>query len=159
MHDVLDIIKNVQGLYSTGPTLGILKDFERVLDELDVYVFKNWEDGELLEGPIDKRHFVECSFMWPEDQMPDPAGGKRLLDHGCKVGYQKDTLLKPRQIKGPEDYRPGTVKAKIDGHPIWVVHIKMPKELIHNFKSGLEKEDSQDYIDDMGEALNSLDVE
>ena len=63
MHDVLDIIKNVQSLYSVGPTLGILKDFERVLDELDVYVFQNWEDGELLSGPIDSRHFVTCSFI------------------------------------------------------------------------------------------------
>ena len=25
----------------------VLKDFERVLDELDLYVYKNWEDGEL----------------------------------------------------------------------------------------------------------------
>ena len=37
MHDVLDIIKNVQSLYAMGPTLGILKDFERVVDDLDVY--------------------------------------------------------------------------------------------------------------------------
>ena len=37
MHDVLDIIKNVQSLYAVGPTLSILKDFERVIDELDVY--------------------------------------------------------------------------------------------------------------------------
>ena len=51
MHDVLDIIKNVQSLYAVGPTLGILKDFERVIDELDVYVFKNWDEGELLSGP------------------------------------------------------------------------------------------------------------
>ena len=63
MHDVLDIIKNVQSLYSVGPTLGILKDFERVVDELDVYVFANWKDGELLSGPNDSRHFVTCSFM------------------------------------------------------------------------------------------------
>jgi len=60
MHDVLDVIRNVQGLYSLTPTLGILKDFERVVDELDVYVFKNWSEGELLTGPIDHRHFVEC---------------------------------------------------------------------------------------------------
>ena len=92
MHDVLDIIKNVQTLYGVGPTLGILKDFERVIDDLDVYVFKNWGDGELLSGPIDSRHFVTCSFMWPEDKMPDPAGGKRLLDKGCKVTYKKDEL-------------------------------------------------------------------
>ena len=144
MHDVLDIIKNVQSLYAVGPTLGILKDFERVLDDLDVYVFQNWEDGELLSGPIDSRHFVTCSFMWPADKMPDPAGGKRLLDRGCKVTYKKDELLKPREIKTPADYRPGTRKGKIDAHDIWVVEIKMPKALIGNFKHGKDEIDTQD---------------
>lgn len=139
MHDVVNIIKNIQSLYTISPALDTLKDFERVIDDLNVYVHKNWEDGELLEGPIDHRHFVECSFMWPEDQMPDPMGGKKLLDHGCKVTYQKDSLLKPREIKSQEDYRPGTVKGKIDRHPIWIVNIRMPKELIGNFKL------SQDY--------------
>ena len=158
MHDVLDIIKNIQSLYAVGPTLGILKDFERVIDELDVYVFKNWQDGELLTGPVDHRHFVECSFMWPEDQMPDPSGGKRLLDRGCKVTYEKDTLFKPREIKGPEDYRPGTVKGKIDGHGVWVVNIKMPKELIGNLKHGKEDIESQDETDVMPDNLNTADA-
>ena len=156
MHDVLDIIKNIQSLYAVGPTLGTLKDFERVIDELDVYVFQNWEDGELLSGPIDSRHFVTCSFMWPADQMPDPAGGKRLLDRGCKVTYKKDELLKPRKIKGPEDYRPGTTKGKIDAHDIWVVEIKMPKELIGNFKHGKDEIESRDAMDQAPEDLNSL---
>ena len=44
MHDVLDIIRNVQSLYAVGPTLGILKEFERVMDELDIYVFANLHD-------------------------------------------------------------------------------------------------------------------
>tara|TARA_E500000318_G_scaffold100014_1_gene102412 strand:- start:236 stop:700 length:465 start_codon:yes stop_codon:yes gene_type:complete len=139
MHDVLDIIKNVQSLYAMGPTLSTLKDFERVVDELDVYVFANWKDGELLSGPIDSRHFVTCSFMWPADKMPDPSGGKRLIDKGCKVTYKKDELLKPRIIKSPEDYRPGTTKGKIDAHDIWVVEIRMPKELIGNMKHGKDE--------------------
>ena len=158
MHDVLDIIRNVQSLYAVGPTLTILKDFERVLDELDVYVFANWEDGELLAGPIDSRHFVTCSFMWPANKMPDPSGGKRLLDRGCKVTYAKDELLKPREIKGPEDYRPGTTKGKIDGHDIWVVEIKMPKELIGNFKHGKDEIESQDETDMGAGDLNTLDA-
>ena len=158
MHDVLDIIKNIQSLYAVGPTLGILKDFERVIDELDIYVFANWKDGELLEGPKDHRHFVECSFMWPEDKMPDPSGGKRLLDRGCKVTYAKDTLFKPREIKGPEDYRPGTVKGKIDGHEIWVVNIKMPKELIGDLKHGKDDIESQDESDVMPDNLNTADA-
>jgi len=156
MHDVLDIIKNLQSLYAVGPTLSILKDFERVVDELDVYVFKNWEDGELLSGPVDSRHFVTCSFMWPADKMPDPAGGQRLLDRGCKVFYKRDELLKPRQIKGPEDYRPGTTKGKIDSHDIWVVEIRMPKELIGNFKYGKDEIESQDETDMASGDLNSL---
>ena len=158
MHDVLDIIRNVQSLYAVGPTLTILKDFERVLDELDVYVFQNWDDGELLSGPVDSRHFVTCSFMWPADQMPDPSGGKRLLDKGCKVTYAKDELLKPRQIKSPEDYRPGTVKGKIDAHDIWVVQIKMPKELIGNFKHGKDEIESQDETDMAPGGLDNLDA-
>ena len=158
MHDVLDIIRNVQSLYAVGPTLSILKDFERVLDELDVYVFQNWEEGELLSGPVDSRHFVTCSFMWPADKMPDPTGGKRLLDRGCKVTYAKDELLKPREIKSPEDYRPGTVKGKIDAHDIWVVQIKMPKELIGNFKHGKDEIDSQDESDMGAGDLNTLDA-
>ena len=157
MHDVLDIIKNVQSLYAVGPTLGILKDFERVVDELDVYVFQNWEDGELLSGPVDSRHFVTCSFMWPADKMPDPAGGKRLLDRGCKVTYKKDELLKPREIKSPEDYRPGTTKGKIDAHDIWVVEIKMPKALIGNFKHGKDEIESQEQTDQTSGDLSSLD--
>ena len=156
MQDVLDIIRNLHSLYAVGPTLSILKDFERVVDELDVYVFKNWEDGELLSGPVDSRHFVTCSFMWPADKMPDPAGGQRLLDRGCKVFYKRDELLKPRQIKGPEDYRPGTTKGKIDSHDIWVVEIRMPKELIGNFKHGRDEIESQDETDMASGDLNSL---
>ena len=157
MHDVLDIIKNVQSLYAIGPTLTILKDFERVIEELDVYVFKNWEDGELLSGPVDSRHFVTCSFMWPADKMPDPAGGKRLVDKGCKVSYKKDELMKPRQIKTPADYRPGTTKGKIDAHDIWIVEIKMPKALIGNFKHGKDEIESQDEQAQAPEDLSSLD--
>jgi hypothetical protein len=152
MHDVLDIIRNVQSLYAISPSLGILKDFERVVDELDVYVFKNWEDGELLEGPKDSRHFVTCSFMWPADQMPDPSGGKRLLDRGCKVTYKKDVLFKPRKIMSPEDYRPGTTKGKIDPHAIWIVEIRMPKELIGNFKYSTAGQ--EEVPDDQEENLN-----
>ena len=158
MHDVLDIIRNVQGLYAVGPTLGILKDYERVMDELDLYVFENWQDGELLEGPKDSRHFVTCSFMWPEDRMPDPTGGQRLLDRGCKVSYRRDELLKPRQIKTPEDYRPGTTKGKIDAHPIWIVEIKMPKELIGNFKFGRDNIQNQDETDTATQDQNNLDA-
>jgi hypothetical protein len=136
MRDILDVIKNIQTIYSTNSSLSVLKDFERVIDQLDLYVYDNWIDGELVEGPNVDRHWVKASFMWPMDKMPDPMGGKRLLDYNCKVEYEKTHLVQPRKITSPEDYRPGTKKGKLDKHPVWVVHITMPKELVADIHNG-----------------------
>lgn len=136
MHDIVKVIENIKTIYDSNDSLRVLKDFERVLDELDLYVFENWKDGELLEGPIVSKHAVECSFMWPRENMPNPKAGQRLLDYDCRVSYKKDFLLEPRKIKSPDDYRPGTKKGKLDQKPIWVVNVKMPKSLIFDMYKG-----------------------
>ena len=136
MRDVLDIIKNIESIYDSNTAFNVLKDFERVLDELDIYVYKNWSDGEVVEGPKIDRHWVTCSFMWDEDNMPDPDGGKRLLDYDCKVKYEKTSLVEPRKIEKPDDIRPGTKKGKLDRRPIWIVEIQMPKKLIADIYTG-----------------------
>lgn len=128
--DELDVIKNIESIYESNTAFNVLKDFERVLDELDLYVYKNWEDGELAEGPKIDRHWVTTKFFWERDKMPDPMGGKRLLDYDCKVGYQKSNMIKPRKIMEPDDIRPGTKKGKLDKHPIWIVEVRMPKKLL-----------------------------
>lgn len=136
MHDVLDIIKNIENIYDSNTSFGILKDFERVLDELDLYVYTNWEDGELADGPKIERHWVTCSFMWDQNKMPDPMGGKRLLDYDCKVSYKKSHMIKPRTIRKPGDVRPGSKKGKLDRHPVWIVTIQMPTTLMADIYSG-----------------------
>ena len=140
MHDVMDIVKNIESIYESDTAFSVLKDFERVLDELDIYVYENWEDGELVSGPNIDKHWVTCEFMWPKDKMPDPMGGKRLLDYDCKVSFEKTNVLKPRKIKEPGDMRPGTKKGKLDRHPVWAVKIQMPKELIINIYSGYREQ-------------------
>ena len=131
--DSLDVIKNIENIYGSNSSFGVLKDFERVLDELDLYVYKNWEDGELAAGPKIDRHWITCSFMWSREKMPDTMGGKRLIDYDCKVIYKKNYLVKPRQIFEPGDIRPGTKKGLLDRHPIWIVEIRMPKKLLADF--------------------------
>ena len=74
--------------------------------------------------------------MWPRTEMPDPTGGKRLLDYDCKVSYQKSHLVVPRKIESPDDIRPGTKKGKLDRKPIWIVQIQMPKKLIADIYTG-----------------------
>ncbi len=138
MNDIIDIVKNLQTLSENNNSFKVLKDFERVIDHLDVYVFKNWEDGELVSGPQINRHDIVCKFMWPRKNMPDPEGGKRLNDYGCHVEYEKSQVLVPRKIKDPSDFRPGTKKGKIDEHPVWFVTIRMPKKLMQDVYVGSE---------------------
>lgn len=140
MHDIIDIIKNIQSLGENNDAFKIIKDFERVIDTLDIYVFKNWEEGELCAGPDVGRYNVKCSFMWDRDEMPDPQGGLRLYEYGCQIVYKKEHVLVPRKIKKPDDYRPGTKKGKIDAHPVWVVDITMPKKLMQDVYVGTENQ-------------------
>lgn len=130
MYDITEVIDNINNIYNNNNSLEILKDFERVFDELDTYVFENWENGELVRGPVVERHWVTCEFMWPYKKMPDPEAAKRLNEYGCQVLYKKDRLITPRKIKTPDDFRPGSKKGKLDEEPIWIVEIQMPKKLI-----------------------------
>ena len=149
MADIKDIIKNIENIYGSNNSLNLLKDFERVIDELDVYVYDNWIDGELIEGPKETRYYVQCTFMWPESKMPEPVGGKRLLDYGCRVEFGQDTLAKVRKIKTPDDIRPGTRKGKIDMETVWLVRITMPKKLMADINRGyrnLDKNKVEDIL-------------
>jgi hypothetical protein len=149
MRDILEVIKNVESIYSSNSALSTLKDFERVLDEMNMYVYKNWQDGELASGPRVDRHWISASFMWPREKMPEPKGGQRLLDYGCTVQFAESNINKVRKIKTPDDIRPGTRKGKIDQEPVWMVKISMPKKLMHDITRGyteLDKNKIEDIL-------------
>jgi len=133
---ISDIVDNTKEIFLTDSSLVTLMDFERVLDELDLYAFKNWKDGELVEGPVYEKYFVTCSFMWPYKMMPDPRGGERLLDYDCEISYKKDKLEYAVNIESPDDYEPGTKMPKMKTKPIWVVTITMPKKLMQEIQQG-----------------------
>ena len=147
MADIKDIIANVEQIYGSNNSLNLLKDFERVVDELDTYVYANWMDGELVEGPRENRYFVECTFMWPREKMPEPAGGKRLTEYGCRVQYGESIFNRVRKIKTPDDIRPGTRKGKIDQQPVWLVKIAMPKKLMNDITRGYTELDKNKVAD------------
>ena len=134
--DIKEIIQNTKDIYMTDSALNTLLDFERVIDELDVYTFANWKKGELVVGPKYEKYFVTCAFMWPFKQMPDPRGGERLLDYGCEIKYKKDHLQYPVKVKDPKDFKPGTKVPKMARVPVWLVEIVMPKSLMQEINQG-----------------------
>ena len=134
--DYVSIIDTIKGIYTSDGSMNTLLDFERVLDDADLYAFRNWELGELVQGPVIKRYTVQCTFMWPYKLMPDPRAIKRLVNIGCDVQYAKSEISVPVEIENYEDYIPGTRYPKSKKRKIWFVSITIPKELMDDIKEG-----------------------
>jgi hypothetical protein len=151
--DYWQVAENIRDIYMSEGSLLTLLDFERVLDELDLYAFKNWQIGELVSGPDIGKYRVTCIFMWPERLMPDPRGARRLLPFDCEVKFKKTAMKVPMKIEDPSDYRPGTKKARLIEKKIWLVSITMPKALMSDIRTGsVELEDQDIDLADLDDA-------
>jgi len=142
--DYWQVSKTIKNLYLSDGSVNSLLDFERVIDEVDIYAFKNWDLGELVKGPTINRYTVTCVFMWLADSMPDPRGATRLLPFDCTVKYKKSSMQIPVKVQSQEDFREGTKKPKIIKKDIWLVEITMPKDLITDIQTGSTELEGQD---------------
>lgn len=134
--------------------LDMLMEFEKTLDELDLYAFKNWSKGEILEGPSIGRHYVNVKLLYPLKEMPDPEGAKRLIARDCLIKYSKDTLETPRKVENFNDVeisvRPDggqRFTPKADSNPVWVVSIDMPRRYVDEFSAQHVEAKEDEYID------------
>ena len=151
--DYWQVAENIKDIYMSEGSLLTLLDFERVLDELDLYAFKNWQIGELVSGPTIGKYRVTCIFMWPEKLMPDPRGARRLLPFDCEVKFKKTAMKVPMKITNPDDFRPGTHTARLVEKKIWLVEITMPKALMSDIRTGsVEMEDEDIDLEDLDQA-------
>jgi hypothetical protein len=150
---IKDIINNIKTVSMSDSALETLMDFERVLDELDLYTFQNWKGGELVEGPVYEKYFVTCTFMWPYKKPPDVRGAMRLLEYDCEVRYREDEMEYPIKVKDPKDFNPGTKVARTGKAPVWLVEIVMPKKLMFEIERGsLELENESVDAEDVEQA-------
>lgn len=134
--DYVSIVDTIKGIFTSDGSMNTLLDFERVLDEADLYAYRNWDLGELVQGPVVKRYTVQCTFMWPYKLMPDPRAIKRLTIIGCDVQYAKSEIKVPVEIENYDDYIPGTRYPKSKKRKIWFVSITIPKDLMDDIKEG-----------------------
>lgn len=153
--DFVSIVDTIKGIYMSDGSMSTLLDFERVLDEADIYAFKNWIAGELVQGPTIGRYSCTCIFMWPHKMMPDPRGALRLTHIGCKVLYGKGEIKVPVEVKDYEDFVQGTRYPKMTERKVWFVQITIPLELMDDIKEGtIDLADQTIDLSDIEDAYN-----
>lgn len=100
--------------------LDLLLQVEDVLDSLDLYVFKNWFKGEVVEGPIVHRYWMSISLRYPIEKMPDPRGAKRMLKQDILTFYSKVVVSDNEETDNKTEQDPTH----------WVVEIRVPRRLV-----------------------------
>lgn len=153
--DFDSIVSTVKGVMTSDGSMSILLDFERVLDESDIYAFKNWLLGELVAGPDVGRYDVSCTFMWPRNLMPDPRAVKRLWAIGCDVKWVEKEIKVPIEVKNEDDFVQGTNYPKSAKRKVWLVQITIPMELMDDIKEGsIDLAGSSIDLEDLDNAYN-----
>jgi len=121
----------------------VLIQMEDFMDSLDLYVFKNWFEGEIVQGPDIRRYWVSMILKYPYEEMPDPAGAERLIKHGVKVIYRKGEEEAPVDVEGPDDLLPSN-KPRMETKKVWLVEIQIPRRFIEE----LDDSDLEMHVDD-----------
>lgn len=85
----------IQNLYDQDGLLDILLGVEKYFDDMDLYAYKNWIYGELVEGPMVSKYWVEVTFKYDHDTFPDPMGTRVLEQQGTKIFIKRDFEVTP----------------------------------------------------------------
>jgi len=151
------IIDNLKANTSRDSALETLMDFERVMDTANLYAYKNWLEGEIVEGPHIDRYWVTVTLMYPKKLMPDPEGAMRLTKNGCKVYFAEEEYVTAAKLRSPDDSegqdgadgkRPGQTRAKKVVKPIWLVTVVMPRKYMDDVESSKLRVDDQEINSD-----------
>lgn len=153
--DFVSIVSTIKNVFMSDGAMSTLLDFERVLDEADLYAFKNWILGELVQGPTIGRYTVKCIFMWPYKLMPDPSAARRLASIGCNVTFAKTHIKVPVEVKNYDDFVQGTRYPKMIEKKVWLIQIEIPKELMNDIKEGsIDLADQTIELDEIDDAYD-----
>lgn len=132
-----------------------LLNFENMLDQYDIYAFKNWFNGKLYLGPKIGKYVVKICLKYDYYEMPCIYGALRLKDLGIRIKYiltreenKRINLnvgkIDLKQNEQNNDNLGGIKKVSMDdlndientnnkktlGKKIWVLDFEIPKNLL-----------------------------
>ena len=147
-----DINGNLSKILDSKNTLDVLLEFENMLDSVNIYAYKNWQYGEVVDGPKMGRHWFTVTLMYPNKLMPDPNGANRLVNYDCKVNYRKAVYVTPVKIKTQDDLEvneKGKRVPKMVKKGVWLIEITMPRRFIDDDSIAVDNDDiDQDAVEE-----------
>lgn len=152
-----DIIDQLGKNINRNSALETLMQIDGTLESLNVYAYKNWIEGEIVDGPRIERYWVTVTLMYPHKLMPDPTGAERLINNGCKVYFAKDKLITAAKLLEPEDIEVDQKdmnkrKSKKVERDVWLVTLEVPRHLLDVVETSRIKVEDMDLDTDAVES-------
>ena len=144
---------DLEKIEDSSKLLDLLVSMEDILDSSDLYCFFGWAAGEIIKGPIVRRHWVSMSLLYPYRKMPDPRASLRLLKIGVKVDFAKIN-------REPSGANGTTAKEIQENNTFWMITLTFPRHLLDIAADDLDIYDDEIDADDVESAEDSgLDTE
>ena len=162
----MDSSQAVQNLYDQDGLLDILLGVEEYFDNMDLYAYKNWIYGEVVEGPIVSKYWVELTLKFDHDTFPDPIATKIFEKQGTKIFVRPDWEVYPiAHPRGNDDMQSvlgnaaSMRKPKDERKAILLYKFQIPRRLVNPesfdeyklMSSDFNSNSLQDGIDNPGE--------
>lgn len=128
---------NLRRIYAHSNLLDVLVEIEKVLDNLDIYVFDGWESAEIIAGPEFRRYWVDVALMF--ESRPDTKCLNRLIQHGIGV---KKKMLKKKTAKVDDKGKQSTELKKV-----FVIILNVPRHLLSDLSIDPIYIDADEVID------------
>ena len=153
-----ELIKRLEDDTNLVDTLIQTEDF---LDSLNLYVYANWIDGEVVDGPHIEKYWVKLTLKYPYKKMPDPKGGMILIKYGVKVVYKEAKQEVPVSVDTSTLARAANKQPQMKLEPIWLIDLKVPRRFVDSFIVGNVDLDNADVDADEVQAARDagIDVE
>lgn len=149
--DQKEAVLNLEEIIGDDTSLEILMQVDKFLDEFGVYAFKNWMEGEIIQGPEIERHWITVTLMYPYEKMPDPSAVKRIQNKGGQVYYAEEEFISAAKLVSPDDVEltmgdpnspiPAGPRAKKVKSRVWLVRLELPRLMINRVSNNEVEKD------------------
>ena len=145
---ILSQYKLIQELSKDNSFLDTVINIDDFFDILNLYVYPNWLDCEIVEIKFLK-YFTSVKLKSPYNKMPHPKGAVLLTKFDCQVKYKETYEYVVKEVHGVKDtyidQKSGERKPKVEKKKVWIIDMLIPNKHIINDEI-YNLEDAQDKI-------------
>lgn len=142
------VYRNTKNLDDDETLMNVAMECAYFLEQIGALGYRNWDKGEVINGPFVSRFFSTFSLMFSSKALPDTTVLERLKAMDCKVSTETDTYRRVVSYKEHPDAE--EYQQKLVDHKAWIVTIKIPNRYLALDGNTIMNIDGSDvYYDDI----------